>query len=174
MFHSCLRMSIPATFVVGLLGVGLHVNAADPAGTCAAPDTVFDCTVPDKCATVALCIDCCTTFGPSRLQCAISCAKTCVDGLNAGSLCTQNSDCDSNTCQFVDSTGACCSGTECVVTTEAACLAVPGIYQGDGTPCGPGGECIPTLSEWGLLAMTLLVLCAGTVAVRRRAAVLRN
>jgi len=34
--------------------------------------------------------------------------------------------------------------------------------------CEDEVECIPTVSEWGLLALTLLVLVAGTLVVRRR------
>lgn len=33
---------------------------------------------------------------------------------------------------------------------------------------------VPAVSEWGLLAMALLVLCAGTVLARRRAALVRS
>ena len=33
--------------------------------------------------------------------------------------------------------GACCQGAACSVLTPAACLALPGAYQGDGTSCSP-------------------------------------
>ncbi|MBI1950151.1 MAG: multicopper oxidase domain-containing protein [Acidobacteria bacterium] len=33
--------------------------------------------------------------------------------------------------------GACCQGATCSVQTPAACLALPGAYQGDGTSCSP-------------------------------------
>lgn len=33
--------------------------------------------------------------------------------------------------------GACCQGAACTVGTPAACLAIPGTYQGDGTTCSP-------------------------------------
>ncbi len=33
--------------------------------------------------------------------------------------------------------GACCQGAACSVQTPAACLALPGTYQGDGTSCSP-------------------------------------
>ena len=35
------------------------------------------------------------------------------------------------------STGACCEGGSCSITTEAACLAAGGVYQGDDTVCDP-------------------------------------
>lgn len=34
-------------------------------------------------------------------------------------------------------TGACCIGTDCSITTEAACTEAGGTYQGDGSPCDP-------------------------------------
>jgi spore coat protein A len=33
--------------------------------------------------------------------------------------------------------GACCQGPACTVQTPAACLGLPGVYQGDGTSCSP-------------------------------------
>ncbi len=33
--------------------------------------------------------------------------------------------------------GGCCQGATCTVQTPAACLALPGTYQGDGTSCSP-------------------------------------
>jgi hypothetical protein len=44
-------------------------------------------------------------------------------------------------------------------------------YNGDGTTCDeacPAG--IPAVTSWGLVAMTLLVLAAGTVVLKRRQA----
>jgi hypothetical protein len=35
---------------------------------------------------------------------------------------------------------------------------------------GPPGVCIPTLSEWGMMAMAALMLSAGAAVLRRRAA----
>ncbi len=34
-------------------------------------------------------------------------------------------------------TGACCVGTDCTITTEAACESMEGVYQGDGSVCDP-------------------------------------
>jgi spore coat protein A len=39
--------------------------------------------------------------------------------------------------------GGCCQGSTCTVQTPAACLALPGTYQGDGTSCSPN-PCIVT------------------------------
>ena len=79
-------------------------------------------------------------------------------------------------CPPCPTTGACEAPGEapncrCDITFEE-CTAIGGNFLGFGSTCS--GICIPAVSEWGLLAMTLLVLCAGTVVVRRRAAVLRN
>jgi len=73
--------------------------------------------------------------------------------------------------------GACCDpadlpGVACVPSlTFAECGALGGHWR-VGAPCGAAGECIPTVSEWGVVVMAMLVLTAGTIVVmRRRAAV---
>ncbi len=38
-------------------------------------------------------------------------------------------------------TGACCVGWDCTLQTHAACAAMSGRYQGDGTTCGPPNPC---------------------------------
>ncbi|MFQ5494724.1 MAG: IPTL-CTERM sorting domain-containing protein [Phycisphaerae bacterium] len=75
--------------------------------------------------------------------------------------CTVDADCDD---------GLFCNGTETCVLQ----FCVPGF-----APCEPGqvcdeaagdcaGEPIPTLSQWGLVALALLVMTAGTVVIGRR------
>ncbi len=44
----------------------------------------------------------------------------------------------------------------------------PGVYTGDGIPPPPPPPPIPTVSTWGVIAMTLLLLTAGSIAVNRR------
>jgi IPTL-CTERM motif len=65
-----------------------------------------------------------------------------------------------------------CNGTE--TCDSNACI--PGINESDGTPCGGDNEClggaclpppIPTVSEWGLIVMSLLLLATGTIAFGR-------
>ncbi len=69
---------------------------------------------------------------------------------------------------LVNELGACCAddGT-CTETTEADC---DGTWLGLGTDCDPN-PCaqppIPTVSEWGLIIMTLLLLTAGTIIFGR-------
>ncbi len=66
--------------------------------------------------------------------------------------------------------GACCGPRGCTEElTQQECEAAGAKYRGDGTNCAE--ECpdpIPTVSEWGLVVMGLLVLTAGTVVVIRR------
>jgi len=68
--------------------------------------------------------------------------------------------------------GACCAvaDNQCSQVTEAECKALGKgfTYRGDGSPCGSDGTCIPTVSEWGLLILAMLLLCAGTIRIGRR------
>ncbi len=41
-------------------------------------------------------------------------------------------------------TGACCQMATCTLQTPAACLALPGVYQGNGTSCSPNPCFVPT------------------------------
>lgn len=73
--------------------------------------------------------------------------------------------------------GACCfsdGGCEILISSECDGL---GVYLGDGSVCfgdfdGDGRDdacrAIPTVSEWGLIVMTVLVLTAGTIVFGRR------
>lgn len=88
--------------------------------------------------------------------------------------------------------GACCLGDKtCTLETPDQCTALGGAFKGKGLECGPvikclkpdgtieisaelccdqqGGIEIPTVSEWGLVALTLVLLTAGTIVLRRRA-----
>ncbi len=93
---------------------------------------------------------------------------------------------DNSFCLFVDPvplTGACCSAEgACQEMTEEDCISAGNEWMGAETVClgdnnenGIDDACeglqeIPTLSEWGMLIMALLLLASGTVAVicRRR------
>ncbi|MCH7886138.1 MAG: IPTL-CTERM sorting domain-containing protein [Planctomycetes bacterium] len=88
--------------------------------------------------------------------------------------------------------GACCLGDKtCTLETPDQCATLGGAFKGKGLECGPvikclkpdgtieisaelccdqqGGIEIPTVSEWGLVALTLVLLTAGTIVLRRRA-----
>lgn len=70
--------------------------------------------------------------------------------------------------------GACCdlSTGNCFQLTQSVCesLSSNHRFHGVGTACGENGQCIPTMSTWGLGVLGLLVATAGTlVATRRRA-----
>jgi hypothetical protein len=73
--------------------------------------------------------------------------------------------------------GACC-GPDNVCTldkTEEECIKLDGRYLGDGTTsCPDNCSTIPTVSEWGLVVMGLLVLSAATVVIMRRRAMVRG
>ncbi|MCP4593025.1 MAG: IPTL-CTERM sorting domain-containing protein [bacterium] len=54
---------------------------------------------------------------------------------------------------------------------QELCEAAGGEFVGDAAPCDLEEYCepsIPTVSEWGLILMTLLLLTAGTVVIGRR------
>ncbi len=67
-------------------------------------------------------------------------------------------------------TGACCGPGPCQEIAEADCEVKAGWkYRGDGTTCEEAAcNNIPTVSEWGLLAMSLGMLAAGAWVVRKR------
>ncbi len=73
--------------------------------------------------------------------------------------------------------GACCESPyfemPCLRLQENVCTLEEGVYAGDGTVCsgdwlGSAACPIPAVTAWGLAAMALLVLAAGTVVLRRR------
>ena len=56
---------------------------------------------------------------------------------------------------------------ECVDDTWVEeCGMAEGDYLGDGSSCAP--ETIPTVGEWGMIIMALLLLTAGTIVLARR------
>ena len=76
-------------------------------------------------------------------------------------------------------TGACCMPDDTCVdgSNKCCCELLGGTFMGDASKClgdsdGDGADdlCvppIPTVSQWGLVAITLLMLTAGTVVIRR-------
>ncbi len=78
------------------------------------------------------------------------------------------------------SVGACCQPNNVCTTgvTQEECIKLRGRYLGDGTtecPHDAAGNCnIPTVSEWGLVVMAMLVLTAATVVIIRRRAMVRG
>jgi len=84
-------------------------------------------------------------------------------------------------CEGLWPVGACCFGDgSCQLLTQAACLSGAGEFKGDGTQClgdnnsnGIDDACepaplVPTLSEWGMILMGLLLTVFLTVAIVRR------
>ncbi|MDO8631642.1 MAG: IPTL-CTERM sorting domain-containing protein, partial [Phycisphaerales bacterium] len=75
--------------------------------------------------------------------------KRCVGGTDPpGTACTVNSDCQSNDCQ------------QDYDFYKDANLAAIGTLP----------HCIPTVSQWGLAALTLMLLSASTIIIRRNLA----
>lgn len=70
-------------------------------------------------------------------------------------------------------TQACCMGNaRCEDLVRVDCSFFEGISQGTGTTCS-GTTCpalapIPATSQWGVMVMLLLILCAGTIQFGRR------
>jgi hypothetical protein len=70
-----------------------------------------------------------------------------------------------------DLAGACCGGEGCMSVPETICEEGIGKYRGDDSLCEV--ECpdpIPTVSQWGMAVLVLLILTAATVVIVRRRA----
>ena len=116
----------------------------------------------------------CTEMGGTYQGDGTSCAPlgACVmpDGscIETTEICCTGGSWASGPCAII---GACCAEDgSCSMMTEADCESSEGTYQGDGTVCDVG-TCkahIPTVSEWGLIVMTLLLLTAATVVFGRQ------
>ena len=123
------------------------------------------CTVPEM--TIPVRGACCLHDG----TCEVLYEEECTDRL--GIFRGEGTSCVAGTCL-----GACCNRATnaCTQLTDAACkeLGKGYRYGGEGTPCGPNDTCIPTVSEWGLLVMGILVLSAATVVIMRRRAIVRG
>jgi len=166
-------------FCVG--GVCTHIPL--PAGTVC--DDGKECTTPDTCNAVGTCVG---VNVPNGTQCTVD-GNLCTD-----EKCNGAGDCVANcivgricvvpgggpgvcivagmACPCAP-TGGCClpeRGT-CAELIESECLAAGGDYLGDGTGCSPNmcsGVGIPTVSEWGLVVLTLLAMTTGTIVYGRR------
>ena len=76
---------------------------------------------------------------------------------------------DANHDHIPDACGACCGTDTCEQLMPPDCAAAGwGNYLGDGSNCGQSCVDIPTISEWGFVALTLLLLTAGSALIRRR------
>lgn len=76
---------------------------------------------------------------------------------------------DGNADGIPDECGACCGLTnDCNQAPETVCEAPP-VYHGDGTNCNDVARAaVPTVSEWGMVGMALLLLAAGALVYARR------
>ncbi len=111
--------------------------------------------------------------------CAVISAASC----SFGEFTTHHPGEDCSVCGFADSQACCYSElaekkffgvpVNCVLSSLDSCAeGFVGVPQGTGTFCTEENECVtppvPTVSEWGLAAMTLLILAAGTLVVAKR------
>jgi len=127
-----------------------------------------------ECSTVACaevqgaCCDRLTGSCSSTLQAACNCAD-CVWTVGGA--------CGSTPCVTIQ--GACCVQTEqtaeCTQTSQAACATLGGTWTREtdcsAVECEPLFTPIPTVSEWGLVIMALMLLVGGKVYFGRRQAV---
>lgn len=115
----------------------------------------------------------CDPTGACYTSNPLSCVETIAD------CCTGTYEGDGTSCEAI---GACClCDGSCMVTTQSSCEASGGTLQGDGTWCigdnngngindtceGRGAEPIPTVSAWGLVLMTLLLLVGAKICLAR-------
>ena len=79
-------------------------------------------------------------------------------------------------CESPPPVGACCGfhallqPTGCALLSEPACLFMTdqfgATYLGDNTSCASDGGCVPTVSQWGLVSLCLLLLAGATIKLR--------
>lgn len=115
---------------------------------------------------------CCNLLGGCSQQTSCECQVSGGTFLGNGSACL--GDLDMNGIDDACVAGACCTypGNVCVASTAGGCAALGGIYQGDGSLCAMANcAAIPTVSEWGVLVMSLLLVSVGTIVFARRRAV---
>jgi hypothetical protein len=137
------------------------------------------CTCPSDCG-APVCGDgtCCP--GESSCTCPSDCAGTCCGNGTCESgenRCTCPSDCGAPVC----GDGTCCPGETCNCPADCGESCGDGACNCDENCCTcpqdchyqgvcSDGICIPTLSEWGMVAMAALILSAGGVVIARRRA----
>ncbi len=164
------RFGIASASLATLIFVGSFSGTAI-ADTCpcngnvnGGPMNVIDVAIILDCVSLGLCGACTVS------SCDVDCDGA-VDYVDAGVA----------ACQFQEQTDCCnkpdgaCTGAvsnaipPCAVTLEALCGLFSGTFHGDRTVCeGANVIDIPAVSTWGALALSLSVLSAGTLVLRRR------
>jgi len=96
----------------------------------------------------SFCGDGCCNGSENSVNCSLDCGSMCGDGSCTGmeSACSCQLDCP-DVCGDM-----CCTGAENPINCNADCGVTP----------------IPTVSEWGIAAMVLLVMATGTIVFRRK------
>ena len=157
-------------------------QAGDPTGACC-DDATAACTED---VTQADCEDAGSRWGGEGSDCA-TIDPPCVAGAccdDATATCAEDvtqTHCedagsrwggDGSECAAIDPpcvAGACCGPGPCTEGTEVNCDATGGKFRGDDTTCEVEAcNNIPTVSEWGLFAMSLGLLAAGAWIVKKR------
>jgi len=120
---------------------------------------------------------CCQTDGVCSVHTAAGCAAI-PDAAYQGDGTTCLGDLTFNGVDDACDSGACCSSDDiCQLLNPQECQAISGAeYKGDGTRCrgdqngnGIDDACddIPATSDWGLAVLTILLLTAGTLILKR-------
>ncbi|MCZ6698562.1 MAG: IPTL-CTERM sorting domain-containing protein [Planctomycetota bacterium] len=147
--------------------------------TCSTPEGC--CLLDDTCATLDPA--CCALIGGTSQGAGNVCSLTeacCIPGQGCFSLdplcCEDLGGMSQGPGTSCSPAGACCFPLgKCSLAASVCCTAMGGEPQGAGISCldaqCSGPPTIPTVSEWGLIVLTLLLLAAGTIVYRRRPAV---
>lgn len=142
---------------------------ANGSGECTPMDilTVINC-INDT----VTCPECSCCQGGTQGGCNVNCDEV-VDCLDIDAIACRIDGGGTECCDDAQCPGACCFRIDginyCSVMRQTGCEVFGGKYLGDGTTCAGGcPNQVPTVSEWGLVATTLLVLAAGSVVFARR------
>ncbi len=115
--YACCRTGMPCTLATAAMCTSMGGTSQTGVTTCAAAACPAACCLPAG--------TCLSNQTPAM------CTAANGQHLGDGSVCGPNS------CP----TGACCTGENCLFRTQAGCIGLGGIYEGNGTTCLPNNPC---------------------------------